>query len=265
MRKQITPIGSKRDKIFFSHLVYIKNEVTNEFGTGVIIDNLKDYYVLTASHVIQNAMESQLYLNLGIGYRSSLENIKILTSDNSTGLDYAIIHCSRFETQIKFGKHNKPFVFNRKEELSDVSDFNRTTITGYPNELVKSTLDFPQRIYFSIWNKMPTPFESCPSEIKELIDKKYFLVFDFHPNRTDQFVDEKGNKQDIFDLSGMSGCPVWIFNKDSINDEQPLYALYGIYVSTYNVNKFWIFTKVDSIFNDAKDKFNINLLVDNTN
>lgn len=95
-------MGSKMDGLFFGHLVYIKNEVTKEFGTGTLICNESSWYILTASHVIKKADSSSLYLNLGIPHGSRLEKTSILIDEPV--LDYALIEVDVSEANIKLGE-----------------------------------------------------------------------------------------------------------------------------------------------------------------
>jgi hypothetical protein len=49
----------------------------------------------------------------------------------------------------------------------------------------------------------------------------------------------------------MSGCAIWILNKDTINDNNPKYGLLGIFTSFFRQNKVWRFTKIETILKDA--------------
>jgi hypothetical protein len=252
-------MGSKLDRLAFSHLVYIKNEATKEFGTGTLLRNEADWYVLTASHVIKKAAASQLYLNIGIPEGSRLERADILIDDPE--LDFALIKVDGTEANFKLGEKNNPYRFNSQAKLGDMPKFNRMAITGYPNQLVEDRLaEYPERIYFSIWEKLPTDFEHWPDALKESVDPEKFMLIDFHPSRTSAFTDQNGKQAEIFHLHGMSGCPVWILDKDTTDDMQPKYGLYGVFTSFYEFYKLWKFTRIDAILAKSKEVYGIDIM-----
>lgn len=252
-------MGSKMDGLFFGHLVYIKNEVTKEFGTGTLICNESSWYILTASHVIKKADSSSLYLNLGIQYGSRLEKTSILIDEPV--LDYALIEVDVSEANIKLGEKNSPFRFNSQIKIGKLPKFNRMAITGYPNYLVEDrNVEFPGRAYFSIWEKMPTDPEHWPDRLKADVNQDLFMLIDFHPEKTSHFFDKNGVQVAVFELDGMSGCPVWILDKDTTNDIAPKYGLYGVFTSVYPSHKMWKFTRMDAILAKSKERYGVDIL-----
>lgn len=252
-------MGSKLDQLAFGHLVYIKNEATNEFGTGTLLRNESNWWILTASHVIKGAVASQLYLNLGIPYGSRLERIEILIDDPE--LDYALIKVDGSEANLKLGEKNNPYRFNSQAKVGDMPTFNRMAITGYPNYLVEDRRsEYPERIFFSIWEKMPTDEAAWPDALKASVDPIKFMLIDFHPSRTSSFIDKSGKQVEIFHLHGMSGCPVWILDKESTNDLHPKYGLYGVFTSFYEFYKLWKFTRIDAILAKSKQEYDVDII-----
>ena len=86
------------------------------------------------------------------------------------------------------------------------------------------------------------------------------MLIDFHPERTSPFIDENGVQVAVFDLEGMSGCPVWILDKETTNDAAPKYALYGVYTAVYPPYKTWKFTRMDAILAKSKERYGVDIL-----
>jgi Trypsin-like peptidase domain len=252
-------IGSKLDNKIFGHLVYVKNEETQEFGTGTLIKNKDKWYVLTASHVIKNAVASKIYMNIGIEYGSKLERATII-ADNPN-LDYALIEIDGSEANLKLGLKNTPYEFNVVEKVAEKPNLDRIVITGFPNLLVEDkNKELPERNYFSLWEKMPTDKEYWPDRLKNEVDDKLFMLIDFHPERTAPFQDKDGKPVKIFAFHGMSGGPVWIFDRATTEGPVLKYGLYGVFTSYYPLEKLWKFTRMDAVLENAKTQFGIDLI-----
>lgn len=239
------------------HLVYIKNEANKKdpFGTGTLMSIEGENYVLTAAHVIKGAKPADLYLNLGV-IDTPLKKIEIACYDES--LDFAFLKLDRYESNIA-RKGIEPVILRGKGTLGSNPNFDRSAFCGYPIKLHEGDPEYPLRVAWTVFDIVPTHHDSWPSGMLEKVNPDTSYLLDFHPGRTPGFMDHNGNVGDVFGLHGMSGGPLWLFQKDSAFGAAPIYALYGIFVQFWPQSKVWQFTRADKIFSVIQDQLKISL------
>ncbi len=242
-----------------SHLVYIKNEVTKQFGTGVLIETKGRRFLLTAQHVIENVSASDLYINLGIPYASNISKKSILYQDK--GIDFAFIELDKFETDVMRDKI-EPYVISRIGVLGQQPQFDRAAFTGYPVAYQEPDRDYPTRFAWTIFDVIPTAFEYWPDEAKAIaaegnLDPERNYILDFDQTRTPGYVNHEGRTvtiTELMNIGGMSGGPLWVVNRSSSDNPNPEYALYGILVQYWKKAKVWQFVRADTILSILKEK-----------
>jgi hypothetical protein len=231
-----------------SHLVYIKNEVDPSFGTGVLLDIGGKRFVLTAYHVIEGARPEDLFINLGIPYKSTLTKKKVVYENKE--LDFALIELDAFESEIMRDKI-EPYKVASKGMLGNHPEFDRSAFCGYPAIRHEGDPNYPLRPSWSVFEIVPLHVDHWPEEVKPIVNPDWFYILDFNPNRTPGFLDHDGKvatSQDMMELHGMSGGPLWLLERKSAFTDKPVYALYGILVQYWTKAKVWQFTRVDVIF-----------------
>ena len=222
------------------HLAFIINWAKGKrgsIGTGLFTEIQGRRFVITASHVVEDADDYQIYINLRIQDQKHV--FKKLNRWNNDELDLAFLELEKSETEFMRDKI-EPFYIGNKIKRGEKKNYNGLAICGYPityHEECKPNYVIAGS--FTIGLQYPLAFENWPERAKKEIDpENYFLISLKAEDIGQKLVDQDGRLPNGLDPHGMSGSPVWLFDVNKIDEKQPDYGFWGILTSylTYEPN-----------------------------
>jgi len=105
-----------------------------------------------------------------------------------------------------------------------------------------------QALSFTLVLNLPLLPTDWPQDVAQTADPNSNFAISFHPDKTGgALVDQDGNPAQAFDPHGMSGAPVWLFDRDTLEDDNPYYAFFGIYTGFYGTSQCFKGTKLDAL------------------
>jgi len=237
-------------KILFAHLVFIINQKSGGKGTGVLLKIKEEYFVITASHVINGVDSDDIYLDLGIGREESLpahEKFKIEEIITSKANDFSILKLNSIEIKFRIRADKVPFeiVTGSRQKLmhSDLS----FGVVGFPFE--KATQEGKTTFAKShFYASLPIANEkNWPAHIKEVgKHPDTHLLFLFGAKHGMKFIGRDDNETPLVDPHGVSGAPIWGYNKSGSGIA---YSLAGIQTGVFKNSQYLVGVKIEPIMN----------------
>ena len=251
-------LRSKFNNTICHHLALIINNGTKEIGSGIFIDLNGLRFVITAGHVIRDSAPSDLFINLGLSNQEDpLKKLDVWTDDK---LDIAFIQLDSFQSDIMRGEKNEPFRINAKQ-IGFPKELNAIATCGYPKTFWEPNGKYINARSFTIATQGFLPIDSWPPLAKQVFNQDDFLMLSLtDPDGKLNLVDKNGEPASGLNPKGMSGGPLWLFNVEKINEEQPEYALCGVLTGYLEERKdVLVFVKINSIIQSIEKKHNIQL------
>jgi hypothetical protein len=254
-----------RSKINFKiahHLAFIVNWAQGDrgaIGTGLFAEISERRFLITAKHVLKGATDDQIYINLGLQDQHHV--FRKLDRWENAHLDLAFIELDRTETDFIRDRID-PFSINAKQRRGDKPKYNGLAICGYPKTYwIKSNPSYVTAGPFTIALQHPLPTDQWPQRAKDEYDPEdFFLVSLREEDLGQQLVDQDGKLPSGLDPHGMSGSPVWLFDINTVNNENPDYGFWGILTGylTYEPNILKC-TFINKIIEEFERRYGFNI------
>lgn len=222
-------------------------------GTLVRINDLT--FILTAAHNLNELKNRTLFINLGIPFHNCTYMIKKIWTDNNFDFSYIEIDTEECE---KYRKEIVPVFLQRIAPPTALAPkYRAVAIIGYPFKNVKLydvNKKYEAKTTYILSQLLKN--EKWPANIDK--SKSDFMLIEYGEKYGQQFIDQNGeivNKPN--DPSGLSGSAIWKFDPETMNNEKPAYALWGIQNSWFEKSQLLCGTFIGPLINQIISDYKI--------
>jgi hypothetical protein len=241
------------------HRVLISTNLRDDFqlSSGTLIEIGGLSFVFTCYHSLSKLHERKLFINLGIPYQDcSFMAKKIWTNAR---LDIAYIEMDKAAVD-KYRRGIEPVILGRLAPTGTVAPrYRAVAIVGYPFESLK--MNDNKRVYDAeavhVLSQTIKP-ESWPTSIEK--DPHENILIEYGSSHGKDFVDQNGKKVTaMIHPGGLSGSAIWKFDPDTMESENPTYALMGIQTGWYKKMELLCGSYIEPLFKQVIEDYHIRI------
>jgi hypothetical protein len=243
---------TKLHKIIGSYTVLVMNKERQEVATGTLMKYLGRVFVITVKHILENTDPNKIILSFGNPIRHSIDKHIYMHPK----LDLAYIELSAGTVNLLLGPITNYFEPKSTLLIKVPMENGKAVLpccgVGLPNAMHK--MDFTDNTLYAwtlFFSGELEQYSSLPSELAGYEFDPRFHAW-LNMSGTD-FINEYGERSD-FNIPpfGLSGCGIWIFKPETVDDDDPWYTLLGVQSSAIVKKRYLKIVGAQPLFHEIE-------------